>query len=176
MRRILPVFAAIFIMSLMLAGCTTSQSQRYPRYPNYPPSYPGYPSPYPGGPGGYGSGQQLPQLADSLQKATNQLEEKAGKSEPAIELEDLNKIEALNNEAEDFSSEMRDPYMDQRRTGNDFQDLLKKYYVARGVVREIPEPNEIHRDFDQVTQIMRNITAFYGYRLDPDENSEPIIR
>jgi uncharacterized protein YktA (UPF0223 family) len=158
----------VIALALIVEGCTTGQSNRYPRYPNYP-QYPGYP--YPDARRGPG---QIRDLANRLEEATSDLEEKATGLTPALDNDTLNKIEALHNEAEDFEQEVSDPYGDPRRTDNDFQDLLRKFQDTREVVRKASQQEQLQKDFEQVTGIMSQITAFYGYSLEREEE-EPVI-
>lgn len=195
-----PILLFIIVLGLAfsLIACTTNRSQRYPRYPNYPP-YPGgqgYPG-YPGYPPGQNSGlEQVEILADHLKDATAEVTEEAKDTyvrDQDIANSSVVPLEELEKEANEFHENMdfrnqgyQDPaygdprsgypgYRDMRR--EQFTEVLQKYYVARKTLNELPPQNEVQKDFDRVTAIMRNLTRLYGYRFDPDyDDLEPTIR
>lgn len=188
-------------LGFSMLGCTSGSSQRYPRYPNYPypggQGYPGYP------PGGYNNNrmEQVQTLADHLKDATAEVTEEARETESVnLEASTITQLEELETEAREFQQNIgrtdnptyQDPrygdprygdpryggypgYSDPRR--EDFTEVLQKYYAARRTVLGLPQENDVQKDFERVTNIIRNLTRLYGYRFDPDyEYLEPTIR
>jgi hypothetical protein len=180
-------FFLLFIISIGLVACTTGGS-RYPRYPQYPQ--------YPQTPGYYGN-DSMRILADSLKAATTEVVEEAKENTTYTETT-VTTLEELDQEAKNFYDNVGDrndryryepygypspPYGDPRygNRGNGnrehFTELLQKYYTARRTLREAASEDEVQKEFDRVTSIMRNLTRLHGYRFEPDyEYSEPTIR
>ena len=197
MKKPILLFMIVLGLALTMLACTTGRSQRYPRYPNYPPGGQGYPG-YPGYPPGQNSRlEQVEILANHLKDATAEVTEEAKDTflpqqdqdlanSTIATLEDLEKEANQFHENIDDRSQYRDPnygngrygypgYGDTRR--EQFTEVLQKYYLARKTLSELPAEDEVQKDFERVTSIMRNLTRLYGYRFDPDyDDLEPTIR
>ena len=195
-RKSILLFMIVLALAFTMLACTSSRSQRYPRYPNYP-HYPGGQG-YPGYPPGQNAGlEQVQVLANHLKDATAEVTEEAKdalqQQDPDLENSAVAPLEDLEHVANKFHENIddgRQGYQDQtygdprygypgyRDTRKEqFSEVLQKYYVARKTLRELPAEDEVQKDFERVTGIMRNLTRLYGYRFDPDyDDLEPTIR
>jgi hypothetical protein len=177
-RKSILLILIVLSLGFTLIACTTGRSQRYPRYPNYPP-YPGGQG-YPGYPPAPNRGlEQVEVLADHLKDATAEVAEEAKdtmQEHPDFENSAMPILEDLEKEANEFHQKIGDggqryesapPYGDPGYGGysgsgdarrEQFTEVLQKYYAARKTLNELPEENEVQKDFERVTSIMRNLT------------------
>ena len=136
-------------LSFTLAGCYS----RYDRYPDYRRG------------GAYYQSDQVRELADDLEDATDRVYDRAEDySNRRSDREDyaLDRLEDLRDEARDFKNEVEDHRRDPRDTRDDYQDLVEAYYRARDGMRALNAGGDVYREFDRVSRIMAQLNRVYG--------------
>jgi hypothetical protein len=151
MKGRLFILLAVISLAFALTACTDGR-----RYHRGYPGYPGYP---------YGAGyDQVRSLADELEDATSRLEDEAKDSshhDSGYERDAIDRLEDLDDEAEDFRSEVRDE-RDLYRTNDDYRELLRRYFAARDAMRRLHAYDYVYREFDRVTRLVNELGRFYG--------------